>query len=46
MSALAYGFEWIKYAIKKEEKPVWNVSVIAIIVTVLFLVYFFVPTVL
>ncbi|MBQ9729436.1 MAG: NCS2 family permease [Clostridia bacterium] len=28
----------------KAEKPVWNVSVVAIIVSVLFLVYFFVPT--
>ncbi len=46
MSALSYGIEWIKYAITKKEKPVWNVSVIAIIVSVLFAVYFFVPTVL
>ena len=45
MSALAYGVEWIKYAIDKKEKPTWNVSIIAIIVTVLFLAYFFVPAV-
>ncbi len=43
MSMVAYIIEAIKYAITKKEKPVWNVSVIAIIVTVLFVVYFFVP---
>ena len=55
MSAIAYGVEWIKYAIVKNKtaegeeapaKPVWNVSIVALIVTALFLVYFFVPTVL
>ncbi|MBO5790486.1 MAG: NCS2 family permease [Clostridia bacterium] len=46
MSAIAYLVDLIKSAVKKEEKPKWNVSVIAIIVTALFLVYFFVPTVL
>ncbi len=49
MSSIAYLVELIKYAVSKneeKEKPVWNVSIIAIIVTVLFLVYFFVPTVL
>lgn len=45
MSALAYAVEWIIAAIKKkDEKPQWNVSAIALIVTTLFLVYFFVPT--
>ena len=36
----------IKYAISKkaEDKPVWDMSVILIIIAVLFLVYFFVPT--
>ncbi len=45
MSVLAYVVEIIKYAItkKEEEKPVWNVSVVAIVVSVLFAVYFFVP---
>lgn len=43
MSAIAYLVDLIKYAIKKEEKPVWNVSVVAIVVTVLFVIYFFVP---
>ncbi len=43
MSIIAYLVELVKYAITKKEKPVWNVSVIAIIVTVLFLVYFLVP---
>ncbi len=43
MSTLAYIVDAIKYAITKKEKPVWNVSVTAIVVTVLFAVYFFVP---
>ncbi len=44
MNAIDYVVNYIKYLVKKEEKPVWNISVVAIIVTVLFLVYFFVPT--
>ena len=43
MSAVAYLIGIIKYAIDKKEKPVWNVSVVALIVTALFCVYFFVP---
>ena len=43
MSIVAYLVGLIKYAIDKKEKPVWNVSIVAIIVTALFLVYFFVP---
>ena len=43
MSAVAYLIGIIKYAINKKEKPVWNVSVVALIVTALFCVYFFVP---
>ena len=43
MSAVEYLIELIKSSIKKTEKPKWNVSIIAIVVTVLFLVYFFVP---
>jgi hypothetical protein len=43
MSVVAYLIELVKYAITKKEKPVWNVSVVAIIVTLLFAVYFFVP---
>ncbi len=52
MSAVAYLVELIKYACTKKgegeeavEKPKWNVSVVALVVTALFLVYFFVPTV-
>ena len=50
MSAVAFAVESIKYAVTKKknpeaEKPKWDVSVVAIIVTVLFLIYFFVPTV-
>ncbi|MBE5747828.1 MAG: NCS2 family permease [Clostridiales bacterium] len=43
MSIIAYFVELIKYAITKKEKPVWNVSIVAIIVSLLFAVYFFVP---
>ncbi|MBR2023156.1 MAG: NCS2 family permease [Clostridia bacterium] len=44
MSAISYVVELIKSAITKGEKPVWNVSIVAIVVSVLFCVYFFVPT--
>ena len=46
MSAVAYLLELIKYAAGKKqgEKPVWSVSVITIIVSLLFVVYFCVPT--
>ena len=43
MSAIAYLIEAIKYAIDKKEKPAWTVSVVTIIVSLLFVVYFFVP---
>ena len=44
MNAIEYVVSLIKYAIVKEgEKPVWNVSIVALVVTALFLVYFFVP---
>ena len=43
MSILAYLAELIRYAIKKTDKPKWNVSTVAIIVSLLFCVYFFVP---
>ena len=47
MSVLAYSADAIRYAItKKGEKPVWNISIVSIIVSILFCVYFFVPTVL
>ena len=50
MSAIAYAANAIKYSIAKKnnpeaEKPVWNVSIVALVVTALFLVYFFVPVV-
>ena len=44
MSLIAYLVELVKYSITKKEKPVWNISIISIIVTILFCVYFFVPT--
>ena len=52
MASLAYVVEIIKYAATKKkaeakgetvEKPKWPVSVIAIVVTVLFVAYFFIP---
>ena len=45
MSAIAYGIDYAKFAAKKGEAPKWNVSVISLVVTALFLVYFFVPVV-
>ncbi len=43
MSIVAYLIGIIKYAFTKKDKPTWNVSVIAIIVSLLFCLYFFVP---
>ena len=43
MSALVYLVELIVSLIKKTEKPTWSVSVVAIVVSALFAVYFFVP---
>ena len=43
MSIISYLIELIKSAITKTEKPVWDVSIIAIIVSILFCVYLFVP---
>ena len=43
MSVVAYLINVVKYAINKKEKPEWKVSVVALIVTLLFCVYFFVP---
>ena len=52
LSSLSYLVELVKYSILKKkateenpvEKPKWEVSIVAIIITVLFLIYFFVPT--
>ena len=49
IAALAYVADLIKYAVSKEEgkvKPVWEVSLVTLIIAALFVVYFFVPTVL
>ncbi|MBQ7949295.1 MAG: NCS2 family permease [Clostridia bacterium] len=43
MSSLLYLVELIKYAITKKDKPVWKVSIVTIVVSVLFCIYFFVP---
>jgi len=44
MSAITYLVELIKYAITKKDKPEWKISVVAIIITVLFCLYFFLPS--
>ena len=44
MTAIAYLVEFIIAKVKNTEKPVWNVSTVAIIVCVLFCIYLFVPT--
>ena len=49
IAVLAYLADLIKYAVSKEEgkvKPVWEVSLVTLIIAALFVVYFFVPTVL
>ena len=43
MSTVVYAIESIKYAFNKKEKPTWNVSVVTIVVSLLFCLYFFVP---
>ena len=43
MSVVAFIVESIKYAITKKDKPKWNLSAVAIIVSLLFCLYFFVP---
>ena len=49
ISILSYIVESIIYAAKKEkkpeDKPVWEISVVTIIISILFIIYFFVPTV-
>ena len=43
MSAMEYVIGLVKYAITKKDKPEWKVSVVTVIVSLLFCVYFFVP---
>ena len=43
MSAMMYIVELVKYAIDKKEKPVWKISVVTTIVSLLFALYFFIP---
>jgi len=43
MSVLCYLIELVISLVKKSEKPQWNVSVVAIVVSILFAIYFFVP---
>lgn len=43
MTAVTYLVELIAAKVKNTEKPKWSISVVTIIVSFLFLVYFFVP---
>ena len=43
MSIVSYLVELIIASVKKTEKPKWEVSIIAIVVSILFCIYFFVP---
>ena len=43
MSSLTYLVELIAASVKKTEKPKWEISVVALIVSALFAIYFFVP---
>ena len=44
LNSVAFLVKFCLYkAGKIEEKPVWNISVVALVITALFLVYFFVP---
>lgn len=48
IGVIGYLCELVKWAINKEknEKPVWMVSIVTLVIAALFIVYFFVPTVL
>ena len=43
MSVITYVVELIIASVKKTEKPKWEVSVVTIVVSLLFALYFFVP---
>ena len=43
MTVVTYLVELIAAKVKNTEKPKWSISVVTIIVSFLFLVYFFVP---
>ena len=43
MSVVVYAIGLVKYAVTKKDKPVWDISIVAIVVALLFCVYFFVP---
>lgn len=44
IALFAYLIKLVIYAINGKEKPTWDISVVSIVFTVLFLVYFLVPT--
>ena len=46
MSIVSYVIELVRYAVTKQNKPTLQVSVISIITSLLFCIYFFVPVVL
>ena len=43
MSVIAYLAELVVSAVNKTDKPQWKISVVAIVVSILFVIYFFVP---
>ena len=43
MSVVCYLFELVMSLVKKSERPTWDVSAVSLIVSALFLIYFFVP---
>ncbi|HKM29511.1 MAG TPA: NCS2 family permease [Bacilli bacterium] len=46
LAAFGYLINLAKYGLKKGDKPVWEISVVALVITALFLVYFLVPKIL
>ena len=43
MNIVEYLIALVKYAITKKDKPEWKISIVTLIVSLLFCVYFFIP---
>lgn len=43
ISTLMYAVNFVRYLITKKDKPTWNGSIVTLVVSLLFCVYFFVP---
>lgn len=44
INGIAYHIEWLRYKMGKiEEKPVFKISIVTIVISILFIIYFFVP---